>query len=132
MNLFVYGPLMFREVLEAVVGRDLVRRAGTLNGYMQLRLIEESQAALVPFPDAATEGVVYMGVDEAALKHLDAFQGERFRREKVNVQADDGEWVEAETHCFRMSGRKHLSAKPWDEAEYRQRHLKQFLSVKKR
>lgn len=124
VNVFVYGPLMLVDVVKAAVGRELTRRGATVNGYMQLRLKDQSQAALIPFPDAVTEGVVYMDVDAESLRRMDAFLGNAFERGYVNVQAGEGEWVEAETHFFRLSRRKELSAKPWDEEEFRKRGMK--------
>ncbi len=127
MNIFVYGPLMLCDVMRAVAGVDLERRFGTVNGYLQLRLSRESQAGLVPFPDSTTEGVLYMGVPETVVRRMDAFQGKSFFRGEVNVLAESGDWVEAETHFFRLNQRKSLSAKPWDEEEFRKKHLKQAL-----
>ncbi len=128
VNLFVYGPLMLRELAREVAGRDLDRRFGEIHGYRQLRLAGISQAALIPFPDSTTEGVLYAGVDDEILRRLDAFQGALFHRGEVNVLADDGEWVEAQTHLFRLSARKELSAKAWDEDEFRRKHLKKTLA----
>jgi hypothetical protein len=119
VKVFVYGPLMMRDVLKVVVGRELVRRDGTVNGYMQLRLKDQVQAALIPFPDAVTEGVVFMDVDEESLRKMDEYFGVSFERGEVNVQVGEGEWIEAETHFFKLSRRKALSSKPWDEEELR-------------
>ena len=129
VNLFVYGPLMLRDVIQKVVGRELTRRGGTLNGYLQLRLIKRSQAALIPFPDAVTEGVVFMDVDAETLRRMDEFQGGEFERGEVNVQVAEDEWVEAETHLLRLSRKKELSAKPWDEDEFRKKALRKVLGV---
>ena len=65
-----------------------------------------------------------MDVDADALRKLDEFLGKAFERGEVNVQAAGDEWVEAETHFFRLSRKKELSAKPWDEEEFRKRQLK--------
>jgi len=132
VNVFVYGPLMLRDVVKAVVGRELTRRGATVNGYMQLRLMDQSQAALVPFPDAVTEGVVYMDVDAESLRRMDAFLGKAFERGDVNVQVAEGEWVEAETHFFRLSRKKMLSAKPWDEDEFLKKDVKKVTTVKRK
>lgn len=128
VNLFVYGPLMLREVLQEVAGCDLERRFGSVNGYTQLRLVDRSQAGLIPFPDSTTEGVLYMGVPDDMARRMDEYQGKSFHRGGVNVLADDGEWVEAETHLYRLSDRKNLSAKPWEEEEFRKKHLKKALA----
>jgi hypothetical protein len=88
---------------------------------MQLRLKEQSQAALIPFPDAITEGVVYTDVDEESLRKMDAYLGKMFERGEVNVQVGESEWIEAETHFFKLSRKKELSAVPWDEEEFQKK-----------
>ena len=128
MNVFVSGPLMFRELVVAVVGKALPPQSGLLRGYAQFELPEDGQSAIIPFPDQAVDGVVYLDVDEDALARLDAFQGVRFERVEVNVEAEGGEWLEAEAYCLKLRRRKLLSAKIWDEDEYRENHLKRVLA----
>jgi hypothetical protein len=130
VNLFVYGPLMLRDVIKEVVGRELSRRDGTVNGYMQLRLKEQSQAALIPFPDAITEGVVYTDVDEELLRRMDVYLGKMFERGEVNVQVGENEWMDAETHFFKLSKKKELSAVPWDEEEFQEKGPKKVGTQK--
>jgi gamma-glutamylcyclotransferase (GGCT)/AIG2-like uncharacterized protein YtfP len=129
MNLFVYGSLMLPEVMQAVAGQKFPFQGGMVRGYAQFELRDEHQAAMIPFPDTSTEGVVYADVDESALKRLDAFAGAGFDRVEVNVEAENGEWIEAEAHVLRMRHKKRLMAEPWDEDEFRQKHLAGFLKV---
>ena len=124
MNLFVYGPLMVPEVMRAVVGGDEPRcHEAVLHGYVERRVESTAQAGLIPFPDCATEGVVFYDLDGVAMGKIDAFEGDDFERVSVSVQAENGEWVEAETHLLRPKGRKLLRAKAWDELEFRERRM---------
>lgn len=118
---------MFPEVMEAVVGRRFPFRYGVVRGYAQFSLNDMPRAAMVPFPDTATEGIVYSDVDEAALHDMDAFVGPDFVRAEVNVEAENGEWLEAEAFVLRIRAKKRLTAQPWDEEEFRRKHLKQVL-----
>jgi hypothetical protein len=127
MNIFVYGPLMFPEVMQAVVGRNFSFREGEVRGYVRVGVRDESQAAMIPFPDTLTQGIVYVEVDQAALKRMDTFFGKLFERVEVNIETDSGDWIEAETHVFKVSKRKLLTAKPWDENEFREKHLAKFM-----
>lgn len=129
MNIFVYGPLMFPEIIQAVVGRKLSYRAGLLRGYVRVGVRDQPQAALFPFPDTSTQGLVYVEVDQAASKKMDVFLGSLFDRVEVNIETDDGEWIEAETHVFKVRKRKLLTSKPWDADEFRRKHLSEFIQV---
>lgn len=84
-------------------------------------------AALVPFPDTQVEGLVYFDVDDESLRRIDAFQGRDFRREEINVQTGSDQWAEAETHVFKLRERRRLSARTWDETEFREKHLARLL-----
>ena len=129
MNIFVYGSLVFSEVMQGVVGRQFIFREGLVRGYARFKLRDEPQAAVIPFPDTSTKGIVYVELDKAAVRRLDAFVGKIFDRVEVNVETGNDEWVEAETHVLKVKERKRLSAKPWDENEFRQKHLAKFMRV---
>lgn len=127
MNLFVYGCLLAPEVVERVTGRSFRSEEGVLHGYMGLRLKRSPDAALVPFPDTQVEGLVYFDVDGESLRRIDVFQGPDFKREEINVQTGSDQWAEAETHVFKLRERRRLTAKSWDETEFREKHLARLL-----
>jgi hypothetical protein len=111
--------------MERAAGRRFPFQNGVVRGYATFKLKDQPDAAMIPFPDMLTEGTVYTELDEASLSNLDAFVGSGFRRVDVNVQADGGDWVEAEAFVLRTSQKKRLTSEPWDEDTFRQKHLKQ-------
>ena len=127
MHLFAYGSLLLPEVMQAVTGRVFRFQGATLRGYAEFRLRAAPQAAIIPFPDMATQGVVYYDVDAASVRRLDAFGGGIYERVEVNAEAEDGEWVEAEAYVIHLKQLKLLTAKPWDEDEFRRKHLRQVV-----
>jgi hypothetical protein len=129
MNLFVSGPLMYVELVKALTGKSFVPKFGALHGYIQFVIKDEGQSAMIPFPDKTVEGVVYLDVDEDALARFDAFQGKRFLREEVSIEAEGGEWVEANVYCFKLSRKSLLSDKEWDEDVYRAKFLKKAVEL---
>lgn len=129
MNVFVSGPLMFRDLIKAVTGRTFTFESGLVHGYAQFAITDEGQSAMIPFPDRAVDGVVYQDVDEASLAKLDAFQGTRFERIEVSVEAEGGAWIEASAYCLKLRRRKVLSSQEWDEDRYRDNFLKKDLAT---
>ena len=130
MNLFVCGVLVLPEVMQNVTGRTFRVEGASLHGYAQLGIEHDAQAALLPFPDCATEGVVCYDLDEAAVASIDAFHGRVFERVEVTVEAESGKWVEAESYVVRLSKKKLLHAgRSWSGYEFRKKHLKQFLET---
>ena len=129
MNLFVSGPLMFRDVVKAVAGKTFPAKGGRLNGFAQFAVKDEGQSAMILFPDRVVEGVVYFDVDDESLARVDAFQGNRFEREEVSVETEEGGWLEAGAYCLKLRRRKILSVDEWDEDDYRDNHLKKVLAT---
>lgn len=129
MNVFVSGPLMFRDLIKAVTGKVFTVESGVLHGYAQFTIKDKGQSAMIPFPDRMVEGVVYLDVDDDSLARIDAFQGNRFEREDVTVEAENGEWLEASAYCLKLRRRKILSAEEWSEDVYRDNFLKKDLAA---
>ena len=127
MNLFTYGPLVLAQVMKGVTGRVFRFKEAKLRGYREFRVNSDAeQAAIIPFPDMETEGMVYFDVDDASLKRVDGFQGALYRRVEVNVEGLTGDWIEAEAYVIRLKNIEVLSAGPWDEEAFRQKHLSKY------
>jgi len=129
MNIFVSGPLMFRDVVQAVTGKTFPSQCGLLRGYARFVLRDEGQSAMILFPDRLVDGVVYLEVDKASLKALDAFQGPRFEHHEVSIETENGNWVEAVAYVFKVSRRDELTSRDWDEDDYREHHLQKVLAT---
>ncbi len=128
MNIFVSGPLMFGDVIKAVTGKTFESQHGHLRGYGQFMLRDEGQSAMIPFPDHELSGVVYLDVDDSSVEKLDAFQGARFSRQEVSVESENGMWHEAEAYELKLSRKSLLTAREWDEDEFRDKHLKKVVA----
>jgi gamma-glutamylcyclotransferase (GGCT)/AIG2-like uncharacterized protein YtfP len=129
VNLFVYGDLMFPEIMQRVCGGTFKSACGEIHGYARFRIKEEVYPGLTDFPDMATDGVIYFDVDPASAAKLDTFEGDMVERVDVNVQTEDGEWVEAETYVVRKKQRKHLTSLAWEEYDFRRDHLKKVAQA---
>lgn len=130
MNIFVYGCLRVPELLRHVAGRSFRSEEGVVHGYANLQIKNSPEAALFPFPDFQTGGVVCFDVDDDSLRRMDRFQGALFKRAEVNVETVGGNWVEAETYLFKLRERRRLTARPWDETAFREKRLARLLKAK--
>ena len=106
MNLFVSGPLMFRDVVQAVTGKTFTAKCGLIHGFAQFLVKEDGQSAMIPFPDRAVTGVVYLDVDDSSLSRIDAFQGHRYERVEITVEAENGDSIEADAYCLKLTPKK--------------------------
>jgi gamma-glutamylcyclotransferase (GGCT)/AIG2-like uncharacterized protein YtfP len=129
MNLFVYGTLMIPSVMDAVAARKFRFVDAVLRGYARFTVKGESYPGIVPVPDAVTEGIVYLDVDELSFKRLDAFEGDLYQRTSISVETEKGEMFNAETYTIKREYRDCLSTKKWNVKEFSRKNLETFLKT---
>ncbi len=124
-RLFVYGTLMFPAVMARVSGRRAAGRPAVLEQYACYRVRGAVYPGIIPVEEACTEGMVYAGLGAAPLARLDRYEGDEYRRERVQVRLHGGRVIEAWTYVMRSTDR--LSAEPWDRAQFGRRELAAWL-----
>eukprot|EP01062_Namystynia_karyoxenos_P049657 TRINITY_DN38103_c0_g1_i2.p2 TRINITY_DN38103_c0_g1~~TRINITY_DN38103_c0_g1_i2.p2 ORF type:complete len:207 (+),score=72.87 TRINITY_DN38103_c0_g1_i2:74-622(+) len=89
--LFVYGSLMWRSVLSAVIGRVPAARGALLAGYRRRKVAGQPYPALVSDPQSVdpVRGLLLSGLAEAEQRVLDFFEDDEYRRVAVRVRAAD-------------------------------------------
>jgi gamma-glutamylcyclotransferase (GGCT)/AIG2-like uncharacterized protein YtfP len=129
MNLFVYGTLMISSVMYAVTACQFRFVEAVLSGYARFAVKGESYPGIIPVPEAVTEGIVYLDVDELSLRRLDAFEGDLYQRAPILVKTEKGEIFNAETYTIKPEYRNCLSSKKWNAAEFARKDLDSFLKT---
>jgi gamma-glutamylcyclotransferase (GGCT)/AIG2-like uncharacterized protein YtfP len=120
-NVFTYGSLMFPEVWNRVVRGNYPFRPARLDHYRRHALVDVSYPAIVAEPGANVEGVLYLGVDEADVARLDAFEGAEYRRDSLVVSTESG-LMPAEAYVWLDASR--LAGHPWLPEQF---SISQFL-----
>jgi hypothetical protein len=118
---------MLPEVMEIVAGRRLVSRAAVLSGYERRALRGEVYPGIAPASGARVAGVLWEGLDATALARIDRFESEIYERVACEVEAGRGARRGAEVYVLAPAHRARLLAHDWDEAEFRRRHLADYL-----
>ena len=127
-RLFAYGSLQIPEVLLAVTGACFPARPARLPGYASYRLVGRPYPGLRRAPGASTEGVLYTHVSAAALRRLDRFEDDFYRRETLLVSIGFGRTVHAEVYVIPSRYHARLSGQPWDLEEFRRTALRELLA----
>jgi len=128
-NVFVYGTLMFREVVIALTKRDFVMKSAVLRGYKRFRVNnpkrEQKGPAIVEQSDGEVKGKVLLDVDEATIRILDKFEGSSYEKRNVSVFVN-GEKISAVVYVG-TSFKKEALRGDWDEEEFRQKYLDFYI-----
>jgi gamma-glutamylcyclotransferase (GGCT)/AIG2-like uncharacterized protein YtfP len=134
---FVYGTLQFDDVVEAVTGRRFEGVKASLEDYGRRRVRDRRYPGVFPEPGSRTEGVLYRGVDAAALALLDLFEGDLYDRVALQVCVDEGPagaqtWSSAWTYVVAPRHRALLSDELWDAEAFLREHGAAYLAACRR
>lgn len=110
---FAYGSLMCPDIMSRVSGLAVPGEPATLAGHARHPVAHEDYPGLVAAPCGRAEGVLYRGLDAAALARLDAFEGEMYERRALRVNLVGGEVVTAWCYVFRERYRDRLLPGDW-------------------
>jgi gamma-glutamylcyclotransferase (GGCT)/AIG2-like uncharacterized protein YtfP len=126
---FAYGTLMLPEVMDVVCGRRCAAVPAVLSGHRRRLLHGAVYPVLLPAVGEEVAGVLWEGLDAAALARLDRFEDAIYERTLRRVVLASGEEREAFVYVLRPEHHALASAAGWNEAEFRARHLAAFLDA---
>ena len=125
-HLFVYGSLLYDEVLNKLLSNQYQKIQAELAGYKCVRLKKEVYPVLVPCELSSTTGLLLIDVKPDDLQTLDEFEGDYYFRSTANVTAQE-ENYQAEVYLFKTEYGNLLADELWDASEFRERVLGEFL-----
>ena len=118
---------MLAEVMELVVGRRFAQQSAVLAGYRRRLLRGAVYPAIVPAASESVRGVLFEGLDLPALARLDRFEGALYARPELRVAVAMGESCSAFVYVLRPEHHSLATDALWDEAEFRARHMRDYL-----
>ena len=117
-KLFAYGTLMCPDIMRDVCGVDTTGLVARLAAFRRLRVRNEDYPGIVPSPAHSVTGMVYPDVHDTAWRLLDAFEGEMYSREQVQVRLATGNWLDAQAYVIRPAFRGFLEDRDWDFEQF--------------
>lgn len=127
-SLFCYGTLQSPLVMKAVTGKAYSGEEATLQGWARYRFDSTEYPGIIVEDGASVSGKLYWGLDEEAIKKLDAFEGDKYQRVMVPITFADGRVEEAWAYSVKEECRKLLLNEPWDFDRFLQRGLERFIN----
>jgi hypothetical protein len=129
MRFFFYGTLIDPDVRQAVLGRlapEMVEPA-TLPGWRRFAAKGVTFPIARPDPKAEIEGVLARDLSAAAGRLLDAYEGDGYRRTKVEIVAG-GKTLSAILYVDDGSGTLVPTPVAWSYATWAKRDKRAFLA----
>lgn len=130
MNVFVYGTLLVPKIWETVTKTGgLVSREATLAGH-EIRCVRDAvYPAIFASPDSggSIPGRVFFDVPETALRRLDAYEDDFYRREEVHPEIEGIGKVSAQAYLVSAADvPRLLSPQGWSLAWFEKNGLEGF------
>ncbi len=123
INLFTYGSLMCSDIFSRVAGCQPDFTQASLHNFFRSKIQSREYPGIVPQPESSVPGVIYFDLRSTALERLDAFEGELYKRQEVQVSGEHHELITAMTYVIKPRYRDLLTDEPWS--------FKNFLAVGK-
>ena len=118
---------MAPEVMQAVTGKSFTSSAGILPNHVRHRLRGRVYPGIVRCAHRFVHGRVYHGVDSHALALLDIFEGDEYRRLRVNVAVVGGKQTTAYAYVIRPCYVKLFTRDDWDIEAFVKNDLRLYL-----
>ncbi|KAI3435498.1 hypothetical protein D9Q98_001564 [Chlorella vulgaris] len=129
--LFVYGTLMFPEVLKALLAGRVPRHApAQINGFQRYRIKNQVFPGTVKAAQSQVQGLCLFDLQQDELQVLDEFEGDEYYKEEVEAQLLDGGTTTATVYLWQDSLRSYLyGAGGWDPEAFREKELEAYVEM---
>lgn len=111
-HLFVYGTLLFPEMVFAVTGKQFCTLPAVLEGRQRHKVYEEGQELLYPALQRTegqkVDGKLLFDVDADSLHKIGEFEGDTYHLQVVTVLAEDIQY-HAFVYAWKESGKQQLT-----------------------
>jgi gamma-glutamylcyclotransferase (GGCT)/AIG2-like uncharacterized protein YtfP len=115
--LFTYGTLMLDNVMLRMANRETVPQKieGEIKGYERLKVVGAHYPGIRKSKaEDVVKGVLWTGLTETDMEHLDRYEGDIYYQEEVDVHTSDGiiraiVYVFIESPVHRLEGEWDLS-----------------------
>jgi len=125
-HLFVYGTLLFPEILEGLTGISPVTKPAKLQEYKRCCVKGCDYPAVLPEKNSVVEGKLVINVDHHFMDIITFFEGEDYQKTKVFIQAGN---KEIPATVFTWNGDFHrLEMKDWNKKQFEQYSLKYYAA----
>ncbi|KAM3213261.1 hypothetical protein ACQJBY_065952 [Aegilops geniculata] len=139
-SVFVYGSLMADEVVSAILKRIPASSPALLANHHRFNIKDRIYPAILPVESKKVTGKVIMGISDAELIVLDAFEDFEYVRRRVQISLtmmllkeslalqDTSETMHADTYVWSDAEDPDLYGE-WDFEEWKRVHMKDFLTM---
>jgi len=124
-HVFVYGTLLFPEVVKGLTGYSFQTIEATLNGYHRCTVKNSDYPAIVKKPGSQVDGKILLNLDNRSYEILRFFEGDEYQCISVDVQTANSKY----TACvfIWMGANEMLEKADWNPELFKKNGLTDYL-----
>ncbi len=130
-NIFVYGTLMFDEILEVLTGKTFKSQNAFLNDFSRYQIfdleIPRKYPAIISNTGSRVEGKIIFDVDQQSLDILDSFEDEKYELKILKLYTEEGREYEVLTYVWKEEFRDMLKG-DWDPNYFKDNYLSIYIN----
>lgn len=112
-NLFTYGSLMCNDIMIKVAGCQADFSPARLNNFFRSNIRDREYPGITPRSGAVVAGVIYHNLSFEAIQRLDAFEGELYQRQSVEVVTERHGILKVMTYVIKPQYKDLLTDEEW-------------------
>ena len=113
INLFTYGSLMSSDIMFKVAQYRTNFTEAVLKEFFRSKIHGEEYPGIIAHSGQQVSGIVYFNLPAKAVKRLDAFEGEMYVRQDVEVISEKNGLIGAMTYVVKPEYLHRLSNQAW-------------------
>ncbi|MBN1821227.1 MAG: gamma-glutamylcyclotransferase [Prolixibacteraceae bacterium] len=125
VNLFVYGTLMFPEIVKRLTGKSFISEPAVLKGFRRYSVKGCDYPAIVKEAGFEINGLLLLQVEDKSLQIITDFEEHQFKIKKITVICGNKN-VDAVTFIWNDDPNL-LKNKDWNINNFRNNYLSSYL-----
>lgn len=126
MNLFVYGTLIFEEILFALLQKRYISIPGLLRNHAIKKFSSAEYPGIIPDITATVSGKIIFDISQNDISILDTYEGIMYQRTKIAVSTNS-EYYKCQTYLVKDRYKAKLSQAAWCPLDFQKNSLKHYL-----
>ncbi|RIJ49806.1 gamma-glutamylcyclotransferase [Maribellus luteus] len=123
-QVFVYGSLLFSEVVYALTGTSFPTQEGILHNFRRFAVCGADYPAVFPRTGSKVKGKLLQNVDSRSLEILKFYEGDEYECISATIHVKN---KRTEALVFVWKGDAKLLNGNWDEKQFRETSLETYI-----
>jgi gamma-glutamylcyclotransferase (GGCT)/AIG2-like uncharacterized protein YtfP len=127
IKLFCYGTVQIPEVIEVITGKVHSGVKAKLPGYAMYKVRNKVYPGIIRSSNSETVGILYTDIDEEELEELDLFEGDLFKRKRLNIIQQDSNECKAWVYVVPDHNKDRLTKDQWNLKDFLKNDFNNFM-----